>query len=142
MLQIGTKYVYLYLPSDEPGLVDMGGEYEEKLKRWRFSMDDRQLVTRYVQSVYPEFFREDDDDSGADEEEKEEKPMSPPIDKRLHRAQSFSEYDDYEEDESDESDMERSRSRSQKFKECDRFRPPLSNKQFSKKRHMIKARMY
>lgn len=134
MLQIGTKNVYLYLPADEEGMVELGGEYEDKLKRWRFPLSSQSVVTNYVKLTYPQFFEEEEDDDDDEEDE----DFSPHIDKRLHRAKSFSQY---EEDEEEESDLERSRSRSQKYKECDRCRPPLSNKQFSTKRSLIKSRM-
>ena len=133
MLQIGTKNVYLYLPADEEGMLEMGGEYEEKLKRWRFPMASQTIVTEFVKSTYPEFFEEEDMEEGEEEED-----FSAPIDKRLHRAKSFAQYDE----EDDESDVERSRSRSQKYKECERCRLPLTNKQFSTKRNLIKSRMY
>lgn len=139
MLQIGTKNVYLYLPVDECGMVELGGEYEEKLKRWRFPLANQDEVTNFVKMTYPEFF---DDEEIDDDDEEEDASLSPPIDKRLHRAKSFSRYDDDDEDEDmDMSDVERSRSRSQKFKDCERCRPQLSNKQFSNKRNLIKSRM-
>lgn len=138
MLQIGTKNVYLYLPEDEKSLFELGGEYEEKLKRWRFPKDQVKAVTTYVRNTYPEFFDEDEED---EDDESEEMVNSKPIDKRLHRAKSFSQYDEEDEDE-DMSDLERSRSRSQKYKDCSRCRAPLSNKQFCTKRNLIKSRMF
>lgn len=139
MLQVGTKNVFLYLPSDEEGVVEMGGEYDEKLKRWRFPLSNQFEVTEFVKQKYPEFFEEGDEE---EDDEEEDHSMSPPIDKRLHRAQSFSQYDDEDEDDDEElSDLERSRSRSRKFKKCARCRAPLSNKQFCTKRNLIKSRM-
>jgi len=143
MLQIGTKNVFLYLPEDEPGIEKLGGEYEQKLKRWRFSMDKKEVARQFVEDRYPDLFDSDFDKS--DDAENDESDIE--IDQRLHRAQSFSGYDsderssDDEDDSSDDDGKTRSRSRSNKFKEgYDRYRPKLSNKQFSKRRNSIKNR--
>lgn len=135
MFQISKQNVYLYLPPNENGMVEMGGEYDEKLKRWRFPMSSESVVREYVKNMYPTL---SDDDEAEDDDDSEEKSVQP-MDKRLHRAQSFSRYD---EDDGDESDVERSRSRSQKYKECNRCRQPLSNKQFVTKRNLIKSRIH
>lgn len=144
MLQIGTKYVFLYLPKDEPDIENLGGEYEHKLKRWRFPLEKKYDVQKFIEDRYPELFDSDFDQSDSDDESDEEDIY---IDQRLHRAKSFSAYDsderssDVDEDSSDDDMKNRSRSRSHKFKEgCDRYRPKLTNKQFSTKRNSIKNR--
>ena len=142
MLQIGTKNVYLYLPSDEEGMIEMGGEYEEQLKRWRFPMDSQQIVTEYVKITYPGFFDCGEDEIVEDMEDEDSDDLSQPMDKRLHRAKSFSQYDEDDSENDSDSDMERSRSRSQKFKDASRSRKSLTNKQFSTKRNVIKARQF
>ena len=133
MFQIGTKNVYLYLPPNEQGMIEMGGEYEERLKRWRFPLSSESAIREYVKNMYPTLSDIEEDEDVSDDD------STKPMDRRLHRAQSFSQYDD---DEEDDSDVERSRSRSQKYKECDRCRQPLSNKQFSNKRNLIKSRIH
>lgn len=140
MFQIGTKNVFLYLPEDEPGIKELGGAYERELKRWRFSPDKKEVVLKFVKDRYPALFDSDFEPSD-DESEVEDFKM----DQRLRRAKSFvtsgesDESSDFES--SDEDEKSRSRSRSHKFKEgCGRYRPKLTNNQFSKKRADIKKR--
>lgn len=144
MLQIGTKNVFLYLPENEPGIEKLEGEYEQKLKRWRFSLDKKDAVQKFVEDRYPDLFDSDFEQSDSEYDESDEEGIE--IDQRLHRAKSFSGYDSDErssdeDDSSDDDRKKRSRSRSHKFKDgCDRYRPKLTNKQFLKKRSNIKNR--
>lgn len=134
MLQIGTRNVYLYLPPDEEGMDKFNGVYESNLKRWKFPLEKKNEIKKFVEDTYPEVFDSDiaesdfSDDSDDDDNE---------TDRRFHRAKSFSGYD------SDEDDRrKRSRSRSRKFKEgYERYRPQLTNHQFSKKRNNIKKKI-
>ena len=148
MIHIGARNMYLYLPPDEPEMLEMGGEYEPTLKRWRFPVEKKRIIREYIEKNYPDFYNEDlsaeEEDSEEDsEDEGNELGPSPPMDHRLHRAKSFSRYSDSEDsDDSDDSSYRRSRSRSrsQKFKDCPRYREKLTNRQFSKKRDIIKAK--
>lgn len=148
MFQIGTKNVFLYLPENEPGIEKLEGEYEKKLKRWRFPPEKKDDVLKFVETRYPDLFDSDFEQSDY-YSDYDESDGDFEIDQRLHRATSFTGLEDIgrgtttdkSSDDSDDERKSRSRSRSRKFKEgCDRYRPKLTNKQFTKKRNNIKTR--
>jgi hypothetical protein len=133
MIEVKTKNVYLYRSEDEQGLQELGGTYEPVLKRWAFSRDKKDVVYKFVEQNYPDYFDSDNCQSSDSDNDSE-------IDRRLHRAKSFSEYESDSET-SEKDSKSRSRSRSQKFKAgCDRSRPKLTNKQFTQRRNAINAK--
>lgn len=133
MFQQGTKNLYVYLPVDNPQMKTFAdlyeGVFDEQYSRWKFS-------NAYKAKILPELNTPPLDSSESDSEfedsgvvcdDLDNSPLR--VDKRLHRAQSFSRYESDSESGSDNEDF--------KLNLEHKARKKLSSVQFNSKRHKI-----
>ncbi len=146
MFQQGTKNLYVYLPLDNPQMKSFAdlyeGEFDQQYSRWKFPNSHKKKILSEIatppldsdsdsepkqapSSKAPSNLDSDDGEGEGDDLSKS--PLR--IDKRLHRAQSFSRYESDSESESDNEDF--------KLNLDHKARKKLSSAQFNSKRHKI-----
>lgn len=128
MFQQGTKTLYVYLPADNPQMVSFAdlyaGSFDQQYSRWKFSNAYKEKILSELE-VPP--LDSESDPVPSDTEDPTASPAR--LDKRLHRAQSFSRYESDSESESDNEDF--------KLNLDHNARKKLSSAQFTSKRHKI-----
>lgn len=130
MYQQGTKNLYVYLPADNPQMVTFAdlyaGSFDQQYSRWKFSNAYKDKILSELE-VPPLNSDSESDPVPSDAEDPTTSPAR--LDKRLHRAQSFSRYESDSESESDNEDF--------KLNIDHNARKKLSSAQFTSKRHKI-----
>jgi len=152
MFQQGTKNLYVYLPVDNPQMKSFAdlyeGVFDQQYSRWKFSNahkkkilseldtppldsgtdsepEDPKVNLKANSKVY--LNKDSNKDSDNDGDDLSKSPLR--MDKRLHRAQSFSRYESDSESESENEDF--------KLNLEHKARKKLSTAQFNSKRHKI-----
>ena len=127
MFQQGTKNLFVNLPKDDPQMqalaAQFDGLFDDDLSQWKFSNTHKKIILTDL--VKPESESESESESDGDDLTKSPTRM----DKRLHRAQSFSRFESESESESDQEDF--------KLNLDHKVRKKLSAAQFDSKRNKI-----
>jgi hypothetical protein len=142
MFQQGTKNLYVYLPMDSPQMRSFAdlyeGVFDKQFSRWKFPNTHKKKILSELETPPLDSGSESEPEevtskhgslTGSDNDGDDLSKSPLRMDKRLHRAQSFSRYESDSEGNSDNEDF--------KLNLDHKARKKLSPAQFNFKRHKI-----